>query len=355
MAHGRPVSALFTAFCTWLNIYPGKYSSYVNGVGNSLVPAMQGFFTRVSAGQTSGSFGLNNAVRVATLATQPSFNRGTASTRPLVQLQLQGSATRLADETYVYFEQGATPAFDAHKLPNTSGLGLSSLAAGDELSVNGLAPLAGATTVPLNVAVPAIGTYTLNAASLVNFDAGTQVVLLDIQTGARTDLRQQPSYTFSAASTSLPGRFSPLFALASPLASHTARLTELVQLFPNPAQGGFTLLLPAELGRTPVAVAVLNQLGQVVAQRTVAMTAAGATAKFDVSGLAQGVYSLRLTSAQGQVVKRVVVSSQVRSACTSAARSFVPVSMRKAPPIYLPGPFFCRWPALPATAPNGSA
>ena len=274
--------------------YVGNYRSYVNGVGNSLVSAMQGFFTRVSAGQTSGSFGLNNAVRLTTLATQPSFNRGTASTRPLVQLQLQGSATRLADETYVYFEQGATPAFDArfdaYKLPNTSGLSLSSLAVSDELSVNGLAPLAGATTVPLNVAVPAIGTYTLRASSLVNFGTGTQVLLLDTQTGARIDLSQQPSYTFSAASTSLPGRFSLSFALASPLASHTARLTELVQLFPNPAQGSFTLLLPAELGRTPVAVAVLNQLGQVVAQRTVAMTAAGASAQFDVSGLAPGIY-----------------------------------------------------------------
>ena len=134
------------------------------------------------------------------------------------------------------------------------------------------------------------------------------MLLLDTQTGARIDLRQQPSYTFSAASTSLPGRFSLSFALASPLASHTARLTELVQLFPNPAQSSFTLLLPAELGRTPVAVAVLNQLGQVVERRTVAMTAAGASAQFDVSSLAPGIYSLRLTSAQGQVVKRVVIA-----------------------------------------------
>ena len=54
VAHGRPVSALSTVFCTWLNIYPGNYRSYANGVGNSLVPVMQGFFTRVSAGQTSG-------------------------------------------------------------------------------------------------------------------------------------------------------------------------------------------------------------------------------------------------------------------------------------------------------------
>ncbi|MEJ7661746.1 MAG: T9SS type A sorting domain-containing protein [Hymenobacter sp.] len=34
---------------------------------------------------------------------------------------------------------------------------------------------------------------------------------------------------------------------------------------------------------------------------------AGASAQFDASALAPGVYSLRLTSANGQVVKRVVI------------------------------------------------
>ncbi len=291
--------------------YTGSYRSYVNGAGNSLVATMQGFFARVLDGQTSGSFGLNNAVRVTTLASQPTFNRTTADTRPLVQLRLQGSNTPLLDDAYVYFEQGATAAFDARydavKLPNTSGLSLSSVAPSRELSINGLAPLAAATTVPLTVQVPAAGAYTLSAASLVNFGAGTQVLLLDTQTGTRTDLRQQSSYAFQAATVTMPGRFSLFFGPANVLASHNASLDAQVQLFPNPAHRSFTLLLPAELSRTPVTVKVFNPLGQLVTQRTVALTAAGANAQFDVSGLAPGVYSLRLTSTLGAVVKRVVV------------------------------------------------
>ncbi|HEX8507757.1 MAG TPA: T9SS type A sorting domain-containing protein, partial [Hymenobacter sp.] len=230
-----------------------------------------------------------------------------------VNLRLQTTTGKLTDETFVYFEQGATAAFDArydaYKLPSSSGLSLGSIIAGEELSVNGLTPLAGptaSTTVPLNVHVPAAGSYTLNAASLVNFDANTQVLLLDTQTGARINLAQQPLYSFTASSPSLPGRFSLLFGPAAPLAANNAVLAQQVQLFPNPAHGSFTLLLPAELGRS-VTATLYNQLGQVVVQRTVSVSAAGATAQFDVSNLALGIYSLRLGSGKSQVVKRVVV------------------------------------------------
>ena len=289
--------------------YTGQYRSYINGIGNPVISAMQGFFTRVSSGQTSGSFGLNNNARATELSFQPAFNRS-AALRPLLQLTLQGS-TQQADETAVYFESGATPAFDgrfdAYKLPGTAGLRLGSLAGNEELSVNGLAPLTATTNVVLNVAVPAAGTYTLSVAALLNFAPGTQVLLLDTQTGARVDLSQQPSYRFTTTSTALPGRFSLRFAAATPLASQPAALGDLVQLFPNPAHGRFTVLLPAEMGRTPVAAVVLNPLGQRVAAQTVAMNAAGATAQFDLTGLAPGIYSLRLASANGQVVKRIVV------------------------------------------------
>ncbi len=294
--------------------YVGQYRSYVNGVGNPLVSAMQGFFTRVSTGQTTGSFALTNAARVTTFSTLPSFNRGTAETRPLVSLRLQGPAGRLADEAFVYFEQGATAGFDArfdaYKLPNSSGLSVGSLIAGEELSVNGLPVLpspTASTTVPLNMRVPALGSYTLNAASLVNFGPNTQVLLLDTQTGARINLTQQSQYIFTAAALNMPGRFSLYFGPASALATSAAALAEQVQLFPNPVHGSFTLLLPAELSRLPVTATLYNQLGQVVSQRTLAAGPAGATAQFDVSRLALGVYTLRLAAVGNQVIKRIVV------------------------------------------------
>ncbi|MDQ2768945.1 MAG: T9SS type A sorting domain-containing protein [Bacteroidota bacterium] len=272
---------------------------------------MQGFFTRVTTAGTPGSFGLNNAVRVTSFAAQPSFNKTAADTRPQVKLRLQGSSP-LRDETTVYFEQGATAAFDsrfdAYKLPNSTGLNVSSIIAGDELSVNGLTPLGTAVvTVPLNVGVPAVGSYTLNAVDLLNFGTNTQVFLLDTQTGARINLSAQPQYTFSTQQTAIPGRFVLSFGAALVTASTPKALADLVQLYPNPAHASFTLLLPAELSRTTVTASLYNQLGQRVAQRTLALTAAGASAQFEVAGLAPGVYALRLTGSFAQVVKRVVV------------------------------------------------
>ena len=291
--------------------YVGQYRSYINGIGTPQLAAMQGFFTRVTTPGTPGSFGLNNAVRVTSFAPQPSFNRATADARPQVKLRLQSSSP-LLDETTVYFQQGATPAFDprfdAYKLPNSTGLNVSSVIAGDELSVNGLAPLNATTvTVPLNVGVPAVGSYTLNAVDLLNFGANTQVFLLDTQTGARINLASQPLYTFTTQQTSTPGRFVLAFGPAVATATTPAALADLVQLYPNPAHASFTLLLPAELSRATVTASLYNQLGQRVAQRTLAVTAAGASAQFEVAGLAPGIYSLRLTGSFAQVVKRVVV------------------------------------------------
>ena len=293
--------------------YVGQYRSYVNGVGNPLLAAEQGFFSRVSTpGTTNASITLNNQIRVTTFSATPSFYRAGNDPRPLVHMQLQGVNTPLSDETFVYFEQGAGNAFDvrfdAYKIPGSTGLNLSSFAGNEEMSINGLPLLTGATTVPLNVSVPANGTYTLTAASLLNFSSGTNVYLLDALTGARIDLGQQPAYSFTTSATTMPGRFSLHFGLAGPLANRpNATLGELVQLFPNPAHGSFTLLLPAELGRTAVSVRLINPLGQLVSERTVNMTAAGATSQFDVSNLARGVYSLHLGTGASKVVKRVVV------------------------------------------------
>jgi hypothetical protein len=295
--------------------YVGQYRSYVNGMGGSpLVAAMQGFFMRVTTpGTTNGSLTLTNDARVTTFANTPSFNRPTADTRPVVVLSLKGNSLQVADETSVYFEQGATASFDAkfdaYKLPNSTGMSVGSLVANDELSINGLKPLdmAVTTLVPLNVHVPTTGSYTLNASSLLNFASATQVVLLDAETGTRTNLSQQSTYSFTAATTAMPGRFSLSFGPATPLATAPAAVAQAVQLFPNPAHGSFTLVLPVELGRGAVTATLYNQLGQAVAQRKLAMTAAGATAQFDVVGISLGVYTLQLAGSDAKVVKRVVI------------------------------------------------
>ncbi|MBC8081633.1 MAG: VCBS repeat-containing protein, partial [Hymenobacter sp.] len=214
--------------------YSGAYRAYVNGVGagNPLIGSSQGFFVRVSPGQTAGSLTFRNAQRATSYASQVPFRRGAAEARPLVQLRLRGAAGP-ADALFVYAESGASagfdPGYDAAKLSNPSGLNLAALADNDaSLAIAGLAQFTAATAVALRVGVPAAGSYVLNAEQLLNLPTNLDAYLFDAQTGQQINLRQQSSYSFSVsaaqAAQAQAGRFELRFGpAAGPLAAVSAR------------------------------------------------------------------------------------------------------------------------------------
>ena len=293
--------------------YGGSYRSYVNGIGgNPVLPAAQGFFARVSAGQTSGTLTFRNSQRLTTF-NATSFQRTTAETRPLVQLTLRGTSGSASDNAYVYFESGATDGFDAQydatKLPNTNGLNLSASITGQQLAIDGRGPLGTASrTIALALGVPAAGTYTLNTAQLLNLDT-TPVYLRDLLTGTVVDLHTQLSYQFtvSNATALIAGRFELVFSPGAVLASAPAALARLASVYPNPAHGSATLVLPAALrGQQATAVTVVDNVGRVVLSRTLA-AGANEALELPLTGLASGVYSVLARTATGMVAKRLVV------------------------------------------------
>ncbi|MGI4762572.1 MAG: beta strand repeat-containing protein [Janthinobacterium lividum] len=297
--------------------YGGSYRSYVNGIastgGTSLVGTAQAFFVRVTAGQTSGSLALNRTNRVTTYGQQAPVRR-TGETRPLVQLDLRG-ASGLADGFVAYAQAGATAGFDgeydAAKLPNSTGLNLSSATPTGILAIDGRAAFTAATTLALNVGVPAAGTYTLSAASLANLPAGLDAYLRDAATGQTVKLNQGTSYSFGVtapeAAALLTGRFTLQFSSATPLATAASLSASEVTVYPNPAQGRFTVRVPAVAGASQVQAELLNTLGQVVRRQSATLPAAGTTLTVEAAGLAAGVYTLRLTAGASTLAKRVVV------------------------------------------------
>ncbi|MDO7875287.1 Ig-like domain-containing protein [Hymenobacter sp. ASUV-10] len=286
--------------------YTGTYGFYNNGIGNisPIIAQSQGFFMRVSTGQTSGSLTFRNAQRV-TSYTNPTYQR-TNTTRPLVQLDLQGA--NAADPLYVYFEQGATAGpdaeFDAVKLANPSGLNLSAVAGNVEMAIDAL-PLPGATavTVPLQVRVPATGTYTLHAASIVNLPAGMVAYLRDRQTGTVQDLSQQPDYSFAFNAAYTGVRFELFFTPQRVTAVAPASLSAQVAVFPNPAHKAVFVELPATLSRAAVTVTLVDALGRTVLTQPLT----GASTQLALDGVAAGVYALRLQTAQGTITKKLTV------------------------------------------------
>jgi extracellular elastinolytic metalloproteinase len=291
--------------------YTGNYRTYVNGMGNgSPVLAMgQAFFTRVSSGQTSGTLTFRNANRVTTYA-NPTYHR-TAETRPLVQLTLTAPGSSLTDAAYVYFEQNATDALDAQydavKLANPTGLNLSTSLAGQQLAIDGRAPLGTAQRVlPLAVGVPAAGVYTFTASQLLNLGT-VPVYLRDLQLGTLIDLRQQPTYQFTVANASALNttRFELVFSPQRALATVPTALAQQVAVYPNPARTQVAIDLPLALSRQPVQATLLDALGRVVRQQV--LPAGVSTHTLPLSGLGTGVYALRLTTDLGQVVQKLVV------------------------------------------------
>jgi hypothetical protein len=291
--------------------YTGTYRAYTNSIGESpLVEAGSGYFARVTTAGTAGAVNLTNANRVTTFGPQNAFGRTAADQRPQLQLRVQGAG--LADATYLYLQNGATTAveaeYDAVKLANPSGLSLGTLAGATPLAIQGLAPLTGTAevVVPLALAAPAAGRFTFEVADLANF-GGEAIYLRDTETGTQQELKAGNQYAFTLASaTSATGRFALVLRPAGPAAA-PALTAATVSLFPNPAHGSFTVQLPPLAGQSAVQATLLNVLGQSVASRSIALTAAGAKADFDTRSLAPGVYMLRLAAGGQTIVQRLTV------------------------------------------------
>ncbi|WP_201984043.1 T9SS type A sorting domain-containing protein [Hymenobacter rubidus] len=291
--------------------YAGTYRTYNNGVGASpLIVAGSGYFARVTDAGTPGAVNLTNANRVTTFGPQPVFGRGVNDVRPQLHLTLSGA--NLSDDTYLYLETGATAgidaAFDATKLPNPTGLDVATLSGSTPLAINGL-PLLGAseTVVPLTLHAPQAGSFAFEVADLANFGPAT-VYLRDAATGTQQLLVAGTRYPFTLATvTAGTGRFSIVLRPANVTATKVELNAAAVSIYPNPARGRFTVLLPPLAGQHEVRATLFNALGQAVLTRTIALNAAGATTEFQTSALAAGVYTLRVQAEGQTLTKRVVL------------------------------------------------
>ena len=295
--------------------YAGSYTSYVNGQGTNsgtnVLPLGQGFFVRVAAGQSTGSITFANADRLTAPDNTP-FQRGTADSRPQLTLALGTGTSRT--QAVVYFEAGATAgfdrAFDARNLASPNGLLLATeTVTAEPLSINGQPLLTGADVLlPLQLAASAAGAYTLAVDNLANLPTGYHAYLRDALTGTYTDLATTPSLSLNLTANAAAGRYALLFSTQPRvLATAPVALAQLASVYPNPAHGTATLLLPVALrGTTATAVAVVDNLGRTVLTRTLAAGSAE-TLELPLAGLAAGVYSVQARTAVGLVAKRLVV------------------------------------------------
>lgn len=310
-------------------VYSGAYSSYlppavpggagigVNG-GTKIVPLAQGFFVRTATAGATGTVNFNPNQLITSLDTlalsQLHVYRSAPDLRPRLRLSVQNAAASQSHETVVYFDAAATSgfdaAYDASYLPAPGqALALRTEAAGNAYSINGQPALSGADVlVPLHLTATAAGRYNLRTDELLRLPAGYHAYLRDALTGTLTDLAATTSLTLTLPANADTGtRYAVLFSTqAGALATAPAALAALASVYPNPAHGTATLLLPQALrGSAATPVSVLNALGQVVYTATQPATAE--TLALPLNGLASGIYTVQAHTAAGTVSRRLVV------------------------------------------------
>ncbi|MCB2409557.1 T9SS type A sorting domain-containing protein [Hymenobacter lucidus] len=88
--------------------------------------------------------------------------------------------------------------------------------------------------------------------------------------------------------------------------ARNAALEARASLYPNPAAGLVTLEVADVRGTQAATGELRNALGQLVQQFTVQPQAGKLSTQLDLSGLKSGIYTVRLQTADGAIVKRVV-------------------------------------------------
>ncbi|GAA4368279.1 hypothetical protein GCM10023185_40890 [Hymenobacter saemangeumensis] len=215
--------------------------------------------------------------------------------RPIVRLDLQGSGM-LTDQTHVYFQAGATTgfdsSFDASKLPNPSGLNIASVMGTQQYSINGLPPLnATPLSVLLFVGVPAYGSYQIRVGQFDNLTSPA-VWLRDAQLNTRTRLALGTTITLSFTNTyTAVNRLYLEFDALLPAAAAASAPALQPQLWPNPAQGSFSLRLPTADATRAV---LLDALGRSVRSIDLPRRRGALTLPVDVRGLPPGYYRVRV-------------------------------------------------------------
>jgi hypothetical protein len=91
------------------------------------------------------------------------------------------------------------------------------------------------------------------------------------------------------------------------LATAAPAFAAQASLWPNPTAGAATLLVAGLRPQGPVALQVVNALGQVVLARSVRVQQGTVREVLALDGLPPGVYAVRLRAVEGVIIKRMVI------------------------------------------------
>ncbi len=260
---------------------------------DGLVPPGQGFWTRVEAGETSGSVTFDNTMR--SHGAQSQLYR-LAQEEGTVRMRLLG--TNGSDEAIVHFTteaQDGPDAYDSHKMWGAASLAqLYTTAGTDTMAINGLYGTETNPIVDLGVKLPTAGDHTLTAHSITLTE---DVWLEDRLLNNFQHLNANPTYAFTATAGNHGSRFALHFgSLAVGIGSDG--MPNVSTVFA--AEGMVNVTVSNDIAQG--AITILDLTG-----RTVQTAAISSSRTAVATDLPTGIYLVRVETAKGAETHRVLL------------------------------------------------
>ncbi|MBK6964148.1 MAG: T9SS type A sorting domain-containing protein [Bacteroidales bacterium] len=210
---GGPIPIVEASAYVWNGVQYVSWNGFTGSLTGGIIPPQNGFFVKAIA--PGFSFNIPLAARVH--SNIPFYKENLAN---LLQLRSEGNGYN--DETFIRFNEEATPLFDgnhdAYKLWGLENAPqLYSIIPNEVLSINEL-PFEGNEVVNLGFKCGVAGTYSLNASGVESFNSSTPILLEDLKLNILQDLRLNPVYSFNYATNDSEARFKLHFKAATGIA-----------------------------------------------------------------------------------------------------------------------------------------
>lgn len=187
-----------------------RYMSFDGSVGTNggsrYIPAMQGFFVKVSDGSASGSLGFSNSIR---LHNGISYQKSASQEPELIRLETTDS-NKYSDEIVLYFQEGKNDGLKFLSM-NSAIPQIYALDDTSKMSIFKIDPssFSNNKVIPLVFVCKNNGEYVINAKEL-SFNNNIDVKLVDNVSSDTIDLRKQSGYKFNYNTNETGARFNLL-------------------------------------------------------------------------------------------------------------------------------------------------
>ena len=294
--------------------YEGSFASYTaagvsNNGGKDSIACMQGFFVRTAVG---GTVTMNNTVRwdTDTRFFKTQATKGAKDGLVRVALRKDG----IMDETTIYFQEGATPAYDAsfdagklHKINSKYSTLYSyneNVEAGKEeyFSINGLGSFDTEQKLPLAMNIVTDGEYEITLRDMKYFHSKHEIYLYDSLTDSLHNLRAEGDYKFVSTKGTEIKRFVLLFKTD---ANADFFENERVMVYPNPTPNEFSYSLKtAREGN--YTIRLFDATGRIILEENKIKEGAFLEGTINLEKHASGLYLLQVSDAEKTTTVRVV-------------------------------------------------